>query len=281
MTSLALLSEPDRKPAWDTDALRRARRGALGERVRLRDSSFLSVVSGLRRERNCPRLHPCPRRPPASGSGLHSWAEQSAACSLRRTKWCGGAYPPYRNSHPRPPLGCEGGRQATTLSSETRRPYSSPRGPPEQNVLAPEDGLLQWIKSCDVREILFTHENVAYIRFGDGERGRIRLGDTCYRRQGLLQRRSTQPDADFNKIIVAIGLAAAAALRNLRGLCSRREGEARLPPPRRDFASPVSGRDLRCMHDAPGRCGQTVPIVRRPIVPPGSPAPIHSPQRAR
>src|SRR5215217_2793617 len=35
VTPLALLTEPGPRPAEDTDALRRARRGALGERVRL------------------------------------------------------------------------------------------------------------------------------------------------------------------------------------------------------------------------------------------------------
>jgi hypothetical protein len=98
-------------------------------------------------------------------------------------------------------LGCEGGddpasvgRSVTTVVVTT--------GPPQQNPLTPEDRLLRWITSCEVREILFTHENVAYIRFRDGERRRVRLGDEATADK-VFATASEQPCPD-DKIIVAI-----------------------------------------------------------------------------
>ena len=69
-------------------------------------------------------------------------------------------------------------------------------------MLPREVRVLQWITSCEVREILFTHENVAYIRFLGGERQRFRLGDEASADK-VFRTASEQPCPDF-KIIVAI-----------------------------------------------------------------------------
>jgi hypothetical protein len=98
-------------------------------------------------------------------------------------------------------LGCDGGDEATSVE-RTVTTVVATTGPPQQNVLTPEGQLLRRIKSCDVREILFTHENVAYIRFRDGESGRVRLGDDASADK-VFAAASQQPCHDF-KIIVAI-----------------------------------------------------------------------------
>jgi hypothetical protein len=98
-------------------------------------------------------------------------------------------------------LGCEGGDEATSIERNTKTVVVT-TGPSQQNVLTPEDRLLRSIKSCDVREILVTHENVAYIRFRDGERRRVRLGDEATADK-VFATASEQPCPDF-KIIVAI-----------------------------------------------------------------------------
>jgi hypothetical protein len=98
-------------------------------------------------------------------------------------------------------LGCEGGGEATSVERNTAT-LAGTTGPPQQNVLAPEDRLLRWITSCEVRELLFTHENVVYIRFRDGEGRRVRLGDNPTADK-VFAAASEQPCPDF-KIIVAI-----------------------------------------------------------------------------
>jgi hypothetical protein len=59
--------------------------------------------------------------------------------------------------------------------------FGDTTGTPQQDVLTPEDSLLRWITSCEVREITLAHENVAaaYIRSRDGENRRVRLGDAA------------------------------------------------------------------------------------------------------
>jgi hypothetical protein len=98
-------------------------------------------------------------------------------------------------------LGCEGGDDATPVGRNTTTVVVS-SGPPQQNVLTPEDRVLRWIASCEVREILFTHEHVAYIRFRDGEGRRVRLGDEDTADK-VFATASAQPCSDY-KIIVAI-----------------------------------------------------------------------------
>lgn len=98
-------------------------------------------------------------------------------------------------------LGCDGGDEATSVERNSTIVVVT-TGPPHQNTLTPEEKLLRWIKSCEVREILFTHENVAYIRFRNGDRGRVRLGDDASADK-VFEAASEQPCPDF-KIIVAI-----------------------------------------------------------------------------
>jgi hypothetical protein len=98
-------------------------------------------------------------------------------------------------------LGCEGGGEATSVERNTTTVVVT-TGPPQPNVLTPEDRLLRWITSCEVREILFTHENVAYVRLRDGERRRVRLGDEATADK-VFATASEQRCPDF-KIIVAI-----------------------------------------------------------------------------
>jgi len=77
-------------------------------------------------------------------------------------------------------LGCEGGDEATSVERATTTVFGPTTGPPDpKKVLTREEWVLQWITSCEVREITFTHEStaVAYVRFRDGERRRVRLGD--------------------------------------------------------------------------------------------------------
>jgi hypothetical protein len=97
--------------------------------------------------------------------------------------------------------GCEGGGEATSVERNTAT-VAGTTGPPQQNVLAPEDRLLRWITSCEVRELLFTHQNVVYIRFRDGEGRRVRLGDEATMNK-VFATASEQPCSD-SKIIVAI-----------------------------------------------------------------------------
>jgi hypothetical protein len=99
-------------------------------------------------------------------------------------------------------LGCEGGNEATSVERTTTTVVTP--GPAPQNVLTREERVLQWITACEVREILFTatHENVAYIRFRDGERRRVRLGDDPTADK-VFATASEQACPDF-KIIVAI-----------------------------------------------------------------------------
>jgi hypothetical protein len=99
-------------------------------------------------------------------------------------------------------LGCEGGNEATSVERNTTTVFGVTTGTHQQNLSTPEGKVLRWIKSCDVRELLFTHENVVYIRFRDGERRRVRLGDEAITNK-VFATASEQPCPDF-KIIVAI-----------------------------------------------------------------------------
>jgi hypothetical protein len=62
-------------------------------------------------------------------------------------------------------LGSEGGDEATSVERKTRTTVVVAPGPPNKEVLTPEKRLSQWIVSCEVREITFTHEStaVAYV----------------------------------------------------------------------------------------------------------------------
>ena len=101
-------------------------------------------------------------------------------------------------------LGCEGGDEATSVERNTTTIFGVTTGTPDPPVLTREERVVQWIASCEVREILFTatHENVVYIRFRDGARRRVRLGDDATADK-VFATASEQPCPDF-KIIVAI-----------------------------------------------------------------------------
>jgi len=98
-------------------------------------------------------------------------------------------------------VGCEGGGEATSVERNTTTAVVTP-GPPKTEMLTREERVSYWIMSCEVREILFTHANVAYIRFRNGGRRRVRLGDEATADK-VFATASEQRCADF-KIIVAI-----------------------------------------------------------------------------
>lgn len=97
-------------------------------------------------------------------------------------------------------LGCEGGDEATSIERNTTTVVNP--GPPPQDVLTREERVLQWVTSCKVREVLLTHENVAYIRFRDGGRRRVPLGDEATA-DNVFAAATQQSCADF-EIVVAI-----------------------------------------------------------------------------
>jgi hypothetical protein len=99
-------------------------------------------------------------------------------------------------------IGCEGGNEATSVERNTTTLVAP--GPAPQNVLTREERVSQWITACEVREILFTatHENVVYLRFRDGDRRRVRLGDEATADK-VFATAYEQTCPDF-KIIVAI-----------------------------------------------------------------------------
>jgi hypothetical protein len=99
-------------------------------------------------------------------------------------------------------LGCEGGDEATSVERDTTTVFGVTTGTPDPTVLTREERVSHWIRSCEVREILFTHDHVAYIRFRDGERRRVPLGDEATADK-VFATASEQPCPDF-KIIVAI-----------------------------------------------------------------------------
>jgi hypothetical protein len=98
-------------------------------------------------------------------------------------------------------LGCEGG-EATSVERDTTTVFGVTTGTPDPRVLTREERVSHWIRSCEVREILFTHDDVAYIRLRNGERRRVRLGDEAAADK-VFATASEQPCPDF-KIIVAI-----------------------------------------------------------------------------
>jgi hypothetical protein len=97
-------------------------------------------------------------------------------------------------------LGCEAGDEASSVERNTTTVVNP--GPAPQNALTREERVLQWITSCEVRELLFTHENVAYIRLRDGGRRRVPFKDEATTNKAFAAA-SQQSCPDF-KIIVAI-----------------------------------------------------------------------------
>ena len=74
-------------------------------------------------------------------------------------------------------LGCQGDDEARSV--EPARTDVVTMGPPQKKALTPEERVTQWITACEVREILFTHEDLAYLLFRDGERRRVQLDDAA------------------------------------------------------------------------------------------------------
>jgi hypothetical protein len=71
-------------------------------------------------------------------------------------------------------LGCQGGNEATSVEQDTATVVvtTTPTPTPTltQNEPTPEEQLLRSITSCDVREIVFGHGGITYVRFRGGER---------------------------------------------------------------------------------------------------------------
>ena len=99
-------------------------------------------------------------------------------------------------------LGCEGGNEAASVERNTTTVFGVTTGTPDPTVLTREERVSHWITACEVREILFTHDNVAYLRFRDGGRRRVPLHDDATADK-VFATASEQHCPDF-KIIVAI-----------------------------------------------------------------------------
>jgi hypothetical protein len=99
-------------------------------------------------------------------------------------------------------VACQGdGDEATSVEREETTTVVT-TAPPEQIVLTPEQKLLRWIRSCEVRQIIFSHEGVAHIKFRGGSWKRIRLDDTAADNVSATALR--QRCDDFKRILVGI-----------------------------------------------------------------------------
>ena len=83
-------------------------------------------------------------------------------------------------------LGCRGGDQATpedTTSVEQATTTVGTSTEPPAPILTAEEKLLRWIESCEVRLIVFAHDDLTYVDFAEGGSSvRLRLGDAAFRR---------------------------------------------------------------------------------------------------
>ena len=75
--------------------------------------------------------------------------------------------------------GCWGGDEATSVERPQSTTVVTTTAPPEQAVLTPEDRLLKWIRSCEVRRMVFTHEHGVYIGFTNGGIARLRIKESA------------------------------------------------------------------------------------------------------
>jgi hypothetical protein len=77
--------------------------------------------------------------------------------------------------------GCQGSDQASTVEDTTRAPHVTTSTvtatTPDEPPLSPEDKVVGWIRACDVRMILLTHENVVWVKFRGGGLVRLRLDE--------------------------------------------------------------------------------------------------------
>ena len=99
-------------------------------------------------------------------------------------------------------LGCQSDDEAAPAEPRPTTTVAASGAP--QEGLTPEERVSQWVTACEVREILFTHEDVAYILFRDGERRRVQLDDAAADRIAATAFRQRCPDRKGKHIIVAI-----------------------------------------------------------------------------
>ena len=99
-------------------------------------------------------------------------------------------------------LGCQGGDEATTSVARDTTTVVVTTGPPEQIRLTPEERLLQWIRSCEVRRVILTHEGVALITFGHGGTLGLRINEDAEARVEQVAFR--QSCRGFKRVIVGI-----------------------------------------------------------------------------
>ena len=83
-------------------------------------------------------------------------------------------------------LGCQGGDQARpedTASVEQATTTVGTRTEPSAPVLTAEEKLLRWIRSCEVRWVVFGHDDLTYVTFAEGGGSvRLRLGEAAFPR---------------------------------------------------------------------------------------------------
>ena len=100
--------------------------------------------------------------------------------------------------------GCQGGDEATSVARETTTRVVTTTAPPEPVLLTAEDRLLRWISSCEIRQITFTHESVALIKFGQGRTVGLRIDESAEERIQAAAFQQRCPDRKGKHIIVGI-----------------------------------------------------------------------------
>src|SRR5262245_37454497 len=103
-------------------------------------------------------------------------------------------------------LGCQEGNEAASVEQGTAtvvvttRPTPTPT--PTESAPTPKEEVLRSITSCDVREVVFGHGAVAYIKYRGGERGQVQLSEAAADELFLVAQQQRCPG--FERIIVAI-----------------------------------------------------------------------------
>ena len=99
-------------------------------------------------------------------------------------------------------LGCQWDGDETPSDEQRETTTVVATAPPEQTMLTPKQELLRSITSCQVREIIFTHEGVALVTFRGGRRERVRLNDAAA--ENVAATAFRQRCQGFKRIIVGI-----------------------------------------------------------------------------
>ena len=77
--------------------------------------------------------------------------------------------------------GCQGSDQASTVEDTTTAPQVTTTAvtapAPVEPPLSAEEKILRWIRACEVRMLLLTHENVVWAKFKGGGLVRLRLDE--------------------------------------------------------------------------------------------------------